>query len=181
MAMLVGARVSLRTVAAEDEDAFVRSARQSAGLHRHLIYAPTSAAEFGEYLARFDGVRAVGFVVVLNGTGGLAGLVNINGIVDGRRTGGPRAWLGFGGFAATSGHGYVGEGVRLAVRYAFGELGLRRLDADVQPGNAASRKVVERAGFRPAGAAPKSIRIEGQWREHETWVLLAGPGAAPGA
>ena len=171
MVTLAGARVSLRRVAAEDGDAFVRAARESVGLHRHLIYAPTSAAEFAEYLARFDGVQAIGFVVVLNGNGELAGLVNLNGIVDGRR-----ASLGFGGFAATSGHGYVGEGVLLAVRYAFGELGFERLDADVQPGNAASRKVVERAGFRPAGTARKSIRIEGELREHEAWVLMAGDG-----
>ncbi|WP_433466152.1 GNAT family N-acetyltransferase [Spirillospora sp. CA-128828] len=175
--MLVGTRVTVRPVAAEDGAAFVVLARQSLRLHRHLIYAPTTATEFGRYLARFDGVAAVGFVVRLNGSGELAGLVNINDI---SWTPERRGFLGFGGFAATSGHGYVGEAVRLVVRYAFEDLGLDRLEADVQPVNAASRKVVERAGFRLVASPPKAIRIDGEWRDHERWVLTAEPGRRRG-
>jgi [ribosomal protein S5]-alanine N-acetyltransferase len=169
--MLVGARVSVRPVTAEDEKAFVALARESTRMHRHLIYAPTTAREFGDYLARFDGVKAVGFVVLLNGSGDLAGLVNVNDI---SRTPELRGSLGFGGFSATSGHGYVGEAVRLVVRYAFEELGLDRLEADVQPGNAASRKVVEGAGFRRDASPPTAIRIGAEWRDHERWALAAG-------
>ncbi|MFB4305866.1 GNAT family N-acetyltransferase [Actinomadura sp. GTD37] len=175
MGSLVGTRVSLQAVSAGDGAEFIALARESTAMHRHLIRAPTTAAEFDAYLARFDGVAAIGYVVRVNGTGELAGLVNFNGIT--RR---PKrcAALGFGGFAATSGHGYVGEAVLLGVRYAFEKLGLDRLEADVQPGNGASRGIVERAGFRPAGSTT-SIRIDGEWREHERWVRLAdsgGPG-----
>jgi [ribosomal protein S5]-alanine N-acetyltransferase len=160
--------VSLRPVTAGDGDEFVALARDSVSMHRGLIFAPATAAEFGEYLAQFDGATAIGFVVRLKATGELAGFVNLRNIV---RDSGPSGALGFGGFMATAGHGYVAEAVRLAVRYAFGELGLDRLEADVQPANAASRKVVELAGFRPAGTAPKAIRIAGEWRDHERWMV----------
>ena len=140
-------------------------------MHQGWIFAPKTAAEFGEYLARFDGVNAIGLVVRLNSMRGLAGFVNINQIVRAPDRGGA---LGFGGFTATAGHGYVAEAVRLAVRYAFEELGLDRLEADVQPENTASRRVVEQAGFRPMGSAPKAICIAGEWRDHERWIITAG-------
>jgi [ribosomal protein S5]-alanine N-acetyltransferase len=175
VSLLIGARVSLWPVTAEDGEEFVALARDSVNLHRNLIFAPRTAAEFNDYLARFDGVGAVGFVVRLNSTRELVGLVNINAIV---RSPDRRGALGFGGFTATAGHGYVGEGVRLAVRYAFEELRLDRLEADVQPGNAASRKVVEQAGLRPLGSAPKVICIAGTLYDHERWAITArhGPG-----
>lgn len=166
----MGARVSLRTVTAEDGKEFVELARESVSLHRKLIFAPTAAAEFDEYLARFDGVTAVGFVVRLNTTRKLAGLVNINKITQVPDRHGS---LGFGGFTATAGHGYVAEAVPLAVGYAFGELGLVRLEADIQQQNKASRNVIEQAGFRPVGSAPKAIRINGEWYDHERWERSA--------
>jgi [ribosomal protein S5]-alanine N-acetyltransferase len=173
MRPLVGTRVSLWPLTAEDGDEFVARARDSISLHRKFVFAPTTKVEFGEYLARFDGTNAVGFVARLNATRELAGFVNINQIV---REPERRGALGYGGFAATAGHGYVGEAVPLAVQHAFGELGLDRLEADIQPENAASRKVVERAGFRPVGSAPKAICIDGEWRDHERWMITAQRG-----
>ncbi|WP_285577036.1 GNAT family N-acetyltransferase [Actinoallomurus iriomotensis] len=174
MRLLVGARISLRPVAAEDGEEFVALARASVSMHRGLIFAPTVAEEFGEYLARFDGVNAIGFVVRVNATRRLAGLVNINQIE--RQTSDPRGSLGYGGFAATSGHGYVAEAVRLAVPYAFEELGLTRLDAYIQPANTPSRRVVEEAGFRPVASDRQIIRVDGESREHERWTLTSGNG-----
>jgi [ribosomal protein S5]-alanine N-acetyltransferase len=166
----VGARISVRPVTAEDGAEFIELARESVSLHRNLIFAPTTDAEFDEYLARFDGIRAIGFVVRLNATRELAGLVNINKIAHAPDQHGS---LGFGGFTATAGHGYVAEAVQLAVRHAFEELELNRLEADIRPANKASRKVVEQAGFQPMPAPPKAIRIDGTWYDHERWERSA--------
>ncbi|WP_329248306.1 GNAT family N-acetyltransferase [Actinoallomurus sp. NBC_01490] len=176
MRLLVGERISLWPVAAEDGEEFVALARDSANMHRGLIFAPTEATEFAEYLDRFDGVNAVGFVVRVNATRQLAGLVNINQIE--RKAPDPRGSLGYGGFAATSGHGYVAEAVRLAVPYAFEELGLSRLDAYIQPANAPSRRVVEEAGFRPVSWDRKIIHVGGKSREHERWTRTNGNGGS---
>jgi ribosomal-protein-alanine N-acetyltransferase len=172
--LLEGVRISLRPVAAEDGPEFVALSRDSARLHGGLIGTPTEAAEFDEYLSRFDGVNAVGFVVRLNTTDRLAGLVNINHIVWGPR---PRGALGFGGFTATAGHGYVAEAVPLAARYAFEKLGLTRLDAYVQPANTPSRRILEQAGFRPVPADRMTIVIAGEPREHQRWTLDGGNGS----
>lgn len=173
MSVLVGVRVSLWPVTAADGGEYVELARVSVALHRGLISVPTTAAKFGAYLRRFDGINAVGFVLRLNGTRELAGFVNINEIV---RVPNARGSLGFGGFAPTVGHGYAAEGVRLAVGYGFGELGLDRLEAAVQPTNKASRRVVEQVGFRPTAQPPEAIYIDGEWRDHERWEITAEGG-----
>lgn len=165
-----GMRVYLRQVTAADQDEFIELARESLTLHRPWIYPPTTPDEFAAYLARFDQVNAVGFVVCVKDSGALAGLVNISQIV---RTSYQRAVLGYGGFRRTAGHGYVAEGVLLAARYGFQELGLHRLEADIQPGNTASRALVERLGFRKEGFSPAFIHIEGEWRDHERWAITA--------
>jgi [ribosomal protein S5]-alanine N-acetyltransferase len=166
----VGTRVALSPVTIADRDEFVALARDSVDLHRGLISVPLGEEEFAAYVERFDGTSAAGFVIRLNDTGALAGLVNIRDIA---RSGGV---LGFGGFAATAGNGYVAEGVLLAVRYAFAELGLGHLEALVQPGNTASRKLLAKAGFLPVRAPLKTIFIDGLWRDHQLWVVTARTG-----
>lgn len=157
----------------EDEEEFVTLARDSVDLHQGLITPPTGPDEFGEYLARFDGVNAIGLVIRLNRTRELAGLLNITDIV---RSPDPCASLGYGVFAATAGHGYVAEAVRLVIPYAFEELGLTRLDAYVQPENAASRKVVTEAGFQQVPADRSTVHISGEVREHIRWTLTPDSG-----
>ncbi|MCW2885979.1 MAG: [ribosomal protein S5]-alanine N-acetyltransferase [Streptosporangiaceae bacterium] len=163
-------RVVLRRVAAEDQEEFTGLARASVDLHRSWIYAPATAAEFATYLARFDQVTAVGLLVRLRDTGAIAGLVNISQIVRGPYQ---RGVLGYAAFAPTAGHGYMSEGLGLALRYAFGPLGLRRLEADIQPGNETSLKLVKRLGFRQEGYSPGLIQIEGIWRDHERWAITS--------
>ncbi|MCP9969503.1 GNAT family N-acetyltransferase [Actinomadura madurae] len=48
------------------------------------------------------------------------------------------------------------EGVGLAVLYAFGPLGLHRVEADVQPGNEPSRRLVQRPDFAAKASPPSS-------------------------
>jgi [ribosomal protein S5]-alanine N-acetyltransferase len=71
------------------------------------------------------------------------------------------------------------EALRAAVSHAFGDLGLHRLEANIQPGNVASIALVRRLGFQKEGFSPRYLRINGQWRDHERWALLADtPGEA---
>jgi ribosomal-protein-alanine N-acetyltransferase len=65
------------------------------------------------------------------------------------------------------------EGVRLAVRHGFEQLGLHRLEADIQPENAASLRLARRAGLRREGFSPGLIKIAGQWRDHERWAIVS--------
>jgi ribosomal-protein-alanine N-acetyltransferase len=56
---------------------------------------------------------------------------------------------------------------------AFGELGLHRLEANIQPKNLRSIELVKRAGFRCEGLSLRYLKIAGRWRDHERWAITA--------
>ena len=64
------------------------------------------------------------------------------------------------------------EGLQLVIREAFGPLELHRLEANIQPGNERSIRLVQGAGFRMEGHSPRYLRIAGKWRDHQRWALL---------
>ncbi len=83
------------------------------------------------------------------------------------------AFLGYYAFVPFAGQGYMSAAMQLLLRYAFGELGLHRIQANVQPGNGASIALVRGAGFHYEGYSPRYLFINGDWRDHEQWVMLA--------
>jgi ribosomal-protein-alanine N-acetyltransferase len=65
----------------------------------------------------------------------------------------------------------MSAGLDLVVERAFGELGLHRLEANIQPKNRRSIELVRRAGFRCEGLSRRYLQIAGRWRDHERWAL----------
>ncbi|RLV10529.1 RimJ/RimL family protein N-acetyltransferase [Streptomyces griseocarneus] len=166
-----GPRVALRALTRADAAEFIRLVRASEELHHPWLSMPTTAQAFTAYMDRTDAVETARLLVCLPGAdGAIAGFVNINNIVRGAFRSG---YLGYGSFAPTAGHGYMTEGLGLVLRYAFGSLGLHRLEANVQPGNAASLALVKRLGFRLEGFSPDYLFISGAWRDHERWAITA--------
>ncbi|MEU8796302.1 GNAT family protein [Spirillospora sp. NPDC048819] len=168
----MGCRVMLRRLRAADEEEFVRLAEQSAELHKDWVRTPADPAAFREYLSRFaDPAAGEALLIKRADTGAIAGHATLTGIV---RRPYDRAVLGFAAFTPNAGLGYMTEGVGLTVLYAFGPLGLHRVEADVQPANEPSRRLVNRLGFRREGFSPGFINIGGVWRDHERWAITAG-------
>ncbi len=63
------------------------------------------------------------------------------------------------------------EGLELVLGRAFTELGLHRLEANIQPGNHASIALVERCGFVREGFSERYLKVGGRWRDHERWAI----------
>ncbi len=101
---------------------------------------------------------------------GIVGVVDLDEIVWGSFR---SAYVGFHGMAEFAHRGLMTEAVILAAAHAWHELGLHRLEANVQPANAASLALVRRAGFHYEGLSPRYLRIDGAWRDHERWACLA--------
>ncbi|XEC96626.1 GNAT family N-acetyltransferase [Paenibacillus tarimensis] len=68
--------------------------------------------------------------------------------------------------------GYMTEAIREMIFYAFNELKLHRIEANIMPRNKASMRLVEKLGFCNEGLARKYLKINGKWEDHIHMVLL---------
>jgi [ribosomal protein S5]-alanine N-acetyltransferase len=152
------------------EQEFLELVAVSAELHRGWVQPPVDHEGFERYLERISSPLQAGFLASDVETGGIVGVVNINDIRLGSMRGGS---LGYYGFATRCGGGRMTDAVRQATDIAFGELGLHRLEANIQPQNAPSLALVERLGFRLEGFSPRFLYICGDWRDHERWAVLS--------
>ena len=82
-------------------------------------------------------------------------------------------FLGYGLDKDHIGNGYMTEAVNMVTEYAFSELGLHRIEANVMPRNTASLRVLEKCGFEPEGLARKYLLINGVWEDHIHMVKFA--------
>lgn len=162
-------RVYLEVPSRAREAEFLERVRKSRRLHRPWLKAPETSEQFREFLQRTRGVRHISLFVCSNESVELAGVVNLNEIVRGLFH---SAYLGYYAFEPFAGQGLMREGLALVLDRAFGELGLHRLEANVQPGNRRSRQLVEGLGFRLEGFSPCYLKIGGRWRDHERWAIL---------
>lgn len=80
-----------------------------------------------------------------------------------------------------AGKGIMVDAVKLVCRYAFSSLRLHRVEAACIPDNLRSVRVLEKAGFRREGLLRSYLRINGEWRDHFLYALLAGELPGEGA
>ena len=83
-----------------------------------------------------------------------------------------RAEVGYAQAQAYWGHGYIHEALQALLTYAFEEMKLRRVEADVDPRNVASIKTLERLGFKREGFLRERWHVSGEIQDALFYGLL---------
>ena len=163
--------VFIRAPGGGDCRAFLSALRRSRVLHKPWITPkPASRREFAKYLNRFASGRSFGFLVIHASSGELAGMININDVIRGAFQ---SASLGYYAFLPYAGKGLMRQGMVQVLKYAFQDLKLHRLEANIQPANKTSIALIRKCGFVREGFSRRMLKICGKWRDHERWALLA--------
>jgi len=163
-------RVSLSHPEPHHEQEFLAATARSEALHQPWAFAARTHDEYQSYLERIRSGRTIAFLLRLNRDGQLAGVINVSEPVMGVFR---SAYLGFYVFAGFERQGLMTEGLALVLDRSFNELGLHRLEANIQPGNIASAALVRRLGFRKEGFSPRYLQVGGEWRDHDRWAMLS--------
>jgi len=166
----MAARVYLEPPSRRRVEEFLALTRQSRAFHRGWVAPPNSIAAFATYLENCRQSSTRGFFACVGETGTLAGVLNVSQIFRGNFQ---SAYLGFYVFQPSAGKGYMSEALELVLNVVFGEMKLHRVEANIQPSNLPSIKLVKGLGFSLEGYSPKYLKVGGRWRDHERWAIRA--------
>ena len=126
-----------------------------------------------EWPARWSALRSLGrrglglpFAITLDGE--FVGQVMVGNVVR------DPLWSAYVGYWVGS-HAVMGgvttAAVALVLDHCFGPVGLHRVEATVRPENIASRRVLEKLGFREEGLFRRYLNVDGAWRDHLCYAI----------
>jgi len=131
---------------------------------------PTSTATFVTMTRRLRREarqgRGLPFSVLYDGT--FVGQLNVSSVIRGSLH---SASLGYWIDQRVAGRGIMPTAVALVTDHCFWAVGLHRVEVNIRPENTASRRVVEKLGFREEGVRKKFLHIAGDWRDHISYAL----------
>lgn len=84
------------------------------------------------------------------------------------------AEIGYALASAQWGKGLASEATRLVLDYAFNVLELERIEADTDPRNTPSRRMLERLGFEQEGTLRRRWFVNDEWCDTAFYGLLRG-------
>jgi ribosomal-protein-alanine N-acetyltransferase len=144
--------------------------RSSRSFHRPWASAPTDLERFDAYVA--DAARSdfVAMLVCRLEDDAIVGFFNLSSIMVGTQR---SAYLGYAVGRRHARRGYMRDGIELVLHHAFVVMHLDLVEANIQPANHASIALARGAGFGLDGAQPRYLKIAGQWRDHDRWVITA--------
>ncbi len=154
--------VFLRTPKIEDLLEIKCAYENSISIHNPWVFAPENYMSYLQQEGRY--------FICANETGAIVGTFNISGVVRGYFQ---SAYLGYEVFHPYQEKGLMSEGLKLLLKEAFESLNLHRLEANIQPENIASIKLVSNGGFVKEGFSRNYLRVGGsEWKDHERWTII---------
>jgi ribosomal-protein-alanine N-acetyltransferase len=169
--------VALRPIRVKDatawRDARVRNANWLRPWEPTNPETPLYRTTLGPYVAMARTMRrearqgqTLPWVVTYDGR--FAGQLTIGGIVWGSSR---SAQVGYWVDEVFAGQGIIPTVLAMAMDHCFFAVGLHRVEATIRPENQASRRVVEKLGFREEGLRRRALHIDGAWRDHICYAL----------
>jgi len=174
--------VTLRPLRRRDEADWARIRQLSPEWFRpwdstRPVDAPEPGMTFGQLVSTFTARARQGLMlpwaVEYTPPGGkpvFAGQVSVFGISRGSAC---WAQVGYWIDPRWAGRGIIPTAVALACDYCFGTLRLHRIEIAIRPENTNSLAVVRKLGFRYEGRRERYMHVDGDWRDHDVFVLNA--------
>lgn len=170
---IFGARVTLDTLRADDADD-VYAMQSDPEVCRYLLYEPRSREKVEEVLAR-DGaathLAAPGDYLqpaIRDENGRFIGTLYLEiKSVDDRA-----AEIGWSLLPRAQGKGYARDAAAMLLDLCFGEMGLHRVIAELDPRNTASVALCERLGMRHEGHFVEDMFLKGEWTDTGRYAIL---------
>jgi [ribosomal protein S5]-alanine N-acetyltransferase len=166
---LVGKEVYLRYPNSDDYRELAALYKRSSGHFRGLVQPKYDRDTFEQLLAEERNEATEFFFIIRKTDEAIVGTIGLSQIFRKRFL---NAYLGYLLGAGYTGNGYMTEAVYLILRFAFRDLKLHRIEANVQPDNVPSLNVLRRNGFKKEGYSERYLKISGQWRDHERWAII---------
>ncbi|WP_051348616.1 GNAT family N-acetyltransferase [Peribacillus kribbensis] len=176
--MLTGNRIVLKQM--EESDAAAYTDLLIRNRHVWQAFEPSRSKEYytienqrkaiREDKELFKKGRAYNFGIFLNDNGGLIGDISLYDVKMGFFQ---SASTGYSIDTDLTGKGFASEALDLMITFAFQTLKLRRMEAGVSPENPRSMRVLEKNGFRREGLMRENLLINGEWKDHYLYALLA--------
>lgn len=136
----------------------------------HDLTAAAFRARLGAYAREMELGEAYPFFIFRREDDALLGAIRLFHVRRGvALTGTIGYWLG----QPYARQGYMSDAAETLIRFAFHGLGLHRLEAACMPENHASAALLAKCGFSAEGYAPAYLKINGGWRDHRLFGLVA--------
>lgn len=110
-----------------------------------------------------------GMPFVLEYQGKFIGQINVSGIIQGA------LWtchIGYWIDERFANRGLMTDAVALVCDYLFANRSMHRIEIAVRPENIPSNRVAQKLGFHLEGVRKSFIHIDGQWRDHNIYVMF---------
>lgn len=170
--VLTTGRLTLRPLAADDEAALFAIFSDPEVVRYWSRSAWTDMAQADEMLAAAlrdyaDG-SGLRYGIVVSATAELIGVASLFAFNRDNR----RCELGYVLGSRHWRRGYVSKALVPVLEHAFGALEMNRIEADIDPQNLASGRVLEKLGFRQEGFMPERWIVHGEFADTAFYGLL---------
>lgn len=166
-------RLSLRLLTPDDTDA-VHAWMSDPEVVRYQLYEPRDRDTVAEKVAEY----ALATRLESNGDYVQPAIV-VDGVVIGAiyftisNVDDLTAEIGWALNATYHGQGYAAEAARAMLGLAFGEMGLHRVFAELDPRNASSIALCRRLGMRHEAHFVENVMFKGEWADTDIFAILA--------